>query len=362
MYDGSAKFDINGIINDNFKINGGYQFTETGISNLEDVNNPNFRSYIKEVVRTHSVYAEGSFLSNSAKTKIIFGNRLNYFKKFKAILFEPRLSFSQRFLNSLRFELLGELKSQTTSQIIDLQNDFLGIEKRRWILSNNGDIPIIKSKQLSAGIHYNQNELLISAEAYIKKADGITTRSQGFQNQYQFIKETGGYDIKGIDFLINKQFNHILSTWLSYSYTKNDYTFPALNNGLSFPNNADIRHAISMSGTYTYNKVKLAIGLNWHSGKPITQPTDDTNNNNTISYEIPNSSRLDNYLRADCSVTYNFEIFETGHATIGASIWNILNKKNIINTYYSLDDNNMVSKVENQSLGITPNVSFRVRL
>lgn len=360
VYDGSAKFDINGIVNPNFKINGGYQFTEIGISNLEDVNNPNFKSYIKEVVRTHSVYAEGSFLSNSAKTKIIFGNRLNYFKKFKTILFEPRLSFSQRFLNSLRFELLGELKSQTTSQIIDLQNDFLGIEKRRWILSNNDDIPIIKSKQVSAGIHYNQNELLISAEAYIKKVDGITTRSQGFQNQYQFIKETGSYDIKGVDFLINKQFNHILSTWLSYSYTKNDYTFSALNNGISFPNNADIRHAISLSGTYTYDAVKLAIGLNWHSGKPVTHPTNETDDNGTISYEMPNSSRLNDYLRADCSVTYDFDISESGHATIGASIWNIFNKKNIINTYYSLDDNNIVNKVENESLGITPNVSFRV--
>ena len=30
-----------------------------------------------------------------------------------------------------------ENKHQTTSQIVDLQQDFLGIEKRRWTLSNN---------------------------------------------------------------------------------------------------------------------------------------------------------------------------------------------------------------------------------
>ena len=68
-----------------------------------------------------------------------------YIEKFSDIYFEPRISFSQRFLSNFRIELLGELKSQTTSQIIDLQNDFLGVEKRRWVLSNNEDIPIIKS-------------------------------------------------------------------------------------------------------------------------------------------------------------------------------------------------------------------------
>ena len=36
-------------------------------------------------------------------------------------------------------------------------------------------------------------------------------------------------------------------------------------------------------------------------------------------------------------------------------------QKNIINTYYTLDNQNMVTKVENQSLGITSNVSFRLQ-
>nr|WP_262910830.1 TonB-dependent receptor plug domain-containing protein [Wocania arenilitoris] len=374
VIDGSAKLDINYKPNSNFKFNGGYQFIEVGISNLEDVNNPIFRSYIKDVVRSHSLYVEGAFLSNDAKTKLNLGNRVNYFPNFSTTLFEPRLSFSQRFLNNFRLELLGELKSQTTTQIIDLQNDFLGIENRRWILSNNETdtevinnkniypVPILKSKQASAGIHFNKNKLLISAEGYLKKVDGITTRSQGFQNQYQFVNSVGSYQIKGIDFLVNKQFNNVVSTWLSYSYSKNDYTFPDLNNGNPFPNNADIRHAISLSGVYTYNDVKLALGLNWHSGKPTTLPdyANDNPDDNVITYASPNDSNLDDYLRADCSATYAFDVSDTARAIVGASIWNIFNQKNIINAYYTLDSDNMVNKVENQSLGITPNVSIRV--
>lgn len=360
--DGSVKFDLNYNANHTVKINGGYQFSEIGISNLEDVNNPVFKSYIKEVVRSHAIYAESSILTNNAFTNLKVGARLNYHEKFNMLLFEPRLSFSQRFLNYFRLEIQGEIKSQTTSQIIDLQNDFLGIEKRRWILSNNKNVPVIKSKQISTGIQFNKNNLLISAEIYLKDVDGITTRSQGFQNQYQFVNAIGSYQIKGIDLLMNKQFNNVISSWIGYSLSKNDYTFDTLNNGASFPNNADIRHALTLAGTYTYNQFKLALGLNWHSGKPATNPVIGNEVvDEAINYEAPNSSRLRDYLRADCSATYDFNISEKTHAIIGASVWNLSNKKNIINTYYTLDNQNMVTKVENQSLGITPNVSFRLQ-
>ena len=362
VYDGAAKIDINYAPNHQLKINGGYQFTEVGISNLEDVNNPVFRSYIKEVIRSHSVYAETGLLSNNAETHLKLGARLNYIQKFDMLFAEPRLSFSQRFLNNFRIEILGEFKSQTTTQIIDLQNDFLGIEKRRWVLSNNSTIPVLKSKQASAGIHFNKNKLLISGEAYIKKVDGITTRSQGFQNQYQFVNSTGSYEIKGIDFLLNKQFSDIVSAWISYSYSTNNYTFEALNNGKSFPNNVDIKHVVDFAGTFTHRNFKLAMGLNWHSGKPVTLPDpNDDPNDNEITYSSPNSSKLKDYLRADCSATYSFNISDGSRAILGASVWNIFNKKNIINSYYTLDDDNMIIKVENQSLGITPNVSLRVQ-
>ena len=97
-------------------------------------------------------------------------------------------------------EILGEFKHQTTSQTVDLQNDFLGIENRRWVLANsntetinaNGKlifpVPVLRSKQASAGLHYNKKQFLISAEAFIKNVDGITSRSQSFQNQFQFFR------------------------------------------------------------------------------------------------------------------------------------------------------------------------------
>ena len=339
---------------------GGYQFSEVGVSNLEDVNNPVFRRLAKEVIRTHSIVNEIGFSSKSKKTNARIGLRTNYIEKFSEIYFEPRISFSQRFLSHFRIELLGELKSQTTSQIIDLQNDFLGVEKRRWVVSNNDDIPIIKSKQFSAGLHYNKNKLLISAEAYIKEVEDITTRSQGFQNQYQFINAIGSYRIKGIDLLVNKQIAN-LSSWLSYSLSKNDYTFDDLNFGNDFPNNVDIRHSIKFGSSLTYNKLKLAVGVNWRSAKPFTAPNaDNPISGNFINYGLPNDENISYYLRADISAIYNFKLSKSINASSGFSLWNVTNNKNIINTYYTINDADSTNKVELESLGITPNFSFRV--
>ncbi|WP_338733181.1 FecR domain-containing protein [Mangrovimonas cancribranchiae] len=362
VFENTFKLHVDFSVSPYLKFEGGYQFFEVGISNFEDVNNPPFNSYIKEVIRTHSGYIEGELSSKNQQTLLKIGARTNYISKFNTFLVEPRIRFNQQFLNYFKIEVLGELKSQTTSQIIDLQKDFLGIEKRRWVLANNTTIPIIKSKQASLGLHFNKSSLLVSAEGFIKHVDGITTRSQGFQNQYQFTNATGHYKTYGIDFLINKQFNN-LSTWLSYTYSKNDYVFKALNNNHSFPNNIDIRHQLSFAGSYAINRFKIALGLNWHTGRPYTAPKEfSQTQNTTINYQSPNNQNLNDYLRTDISTTYTFAIFKDKQAVLGASVWNVLNRKNIINTYYILEDNNTVNKVENTSLGITPNFSFRIHL
>ena len=361
VFDGGLKVHLNYDVDDNLNYFGGYQFSEVGISNLEDVNNPVFRRFIKEVLRTHALFNEVSFTSSSGNTKAKLGLRTSYIEKFSDFYVEPRISFNHRFLNHFRFELLGELKSQSSSQIIDLQNDFLGVEKRRWVLANEEDIPVITSQQISAGINYNKDRLLIGLEGYFKQVEGITTRSQGFQNQYQFVNAIGQYEVIGFDFLVNKQWEDI-SAWLSYSLSENNYLFEDLNAANTFPNNADVRHAITFAGTYSWQDLKLAVGLNWRTGKPFTKP--DPNNPSTgafINYQSPNSSNLDDYLRLDVSATFNFDLSARVHAVAGLSLWNLLDRNNTINIYHVLNDDDSISKIENESLGLTPNVSFRVQ-
>ena len=131
-----------------------------------------------------------------------------------------------------------------------------------------------------------------------------------------------------------------------------------LNNAEEFPNNIDIRNIINFSGTYTYNNFNIAFGLNWHSGYPFTEAIGLNTIGNGIEFEAPNSSTVKDFLRLDSSVTYNFKI-SNADVKLGISVWNILNNENVIDVY-SVIENGEIFEIENTSLGITPNASFRV--
>ncbi len=367
VLENALKLDTNYTISENLNWNNGYQYIETGIKNFTRVTRPSFLSNITGVIRIHAPYSEIGYSSFGNKFIGRAGIRVNYAENlgtFSKFLIEPRLNLSFRLANYLRGEVLGEFKSQTTNQIIDLEQNFLGIEKRRWILSDDNMLPITQSKQGSIGINYEKNSFYLGLEGFYKKVDGISTSTQGFQNQNQFNGEIGSYDVRGVEFLINKKGNNY-STWLSYTYNKNDYDFEDIDPN-RFPNNLDIRHAISFASNYNYKNLKLSLGANYRTGRPFTEPLERDMALDTsvfparINYAPPNSSRLPEYLRVDASAIYNFDISRRVKANAGVSVLNMTNRKNVLNKYYRLTDDNQIETVENISLGITPNLSFRV--
>jgi len=337
----------------------GYQFFEVGVSNLEDLNNPAFYRFKKTVLRTHILFAETNYSSPSANTNIRAGIRANLFTRFNQVRIEPRISINQKIHENLSLELLGEMKSQTITQVIDFQKDFLGVEKRRWIMANDQDIPIIKSKQLSAGVHFHKENFLIALEGYGKWVDDIITSSQGFQNQFQFVRSTGHYKTTGIDFLINRRVSKI-NSWISYSFAKSDFTFKELIPP-GFPNNLDIRHRATWGISYQFNHIGISSGINWHTGKPFTEPLNDTSVvNGEIQYQSPNTSRLQNYWRLDISAKYKFSLSKQVNAITGISVWNALNNNNIVDAYYQVNDAGEITFSQRNALAFTPNIMFRV--
>ncbi|NAS32401.1 TonB-dependent receptor plug domain-containing protein [Flavobacteriaceae bacterium R38] len=349
--------------NDALSLENGYQLYEVGITNAVDINLPLFFQINKDVLLNHALFSEVSWKKN--RTYIRAGIRANYPEKFNQIIVEPRLNINQKLTNALSVNLQGEFKSQYTSQIIDLQEDFLGIDNRRWVLANDNNIPIIKSRHAGIGFDYSNKGWLISTSAYYKEVEGITTRSQGFLDQNQFANTIGEYNVRGLEFLINKR-SRQFSTWLSYTYGKNDYNFETLSPS-EFPNNADIRHSVVLAGTYTMNNLKLALGVNWRSGRPFTLPSEENPVNTdvvpaTINYQNPNAENLDDFLRTDISAIYDFKLNNKIASTLSVSVLNLLNTENTINTYFRLGDNtDRVQRVDSRSLGITPNLSFRIK-
>jgi len=364
----AIKLNTNYQLKENLNWLNGYQLTETSITNETQLTQPSFASKVKDLIKVHSLFSELSYTSTNEKMHLRGGARLNYFDNpdtFTEFVIEPRLNLNYAFTKELKAVLLGEFKSQGINQILDLEQNFLGIEKRRWILSNGESLPINKSKQISLGINYEAKNLYIGLEGFYKEVNGINTTTQGFQNQNQFGGEIeqddiiGKYDIKGVEFLINRKTSKY-SVWASYAYNLNNYTFEDIV-PTTFPNNLDIRHTATFAGTLTFNKLKIGVGLNYRTGKPFTAPDPDNPLDTTffpssINYQEANSQRLAEYLRADA-----FDISNGIKASTGISVLNLTNRENILNTYFQVNNSNTIETVESFSLGITPNFSFRVK-
>jgi len=353
----------NHIINSKITFNDGYQFNELGITNLEQVTNPDFYRKVKDVLRTHALILEGKYNDTLSRTYFKVGTRINYIEKFKKFIVEPRVQFSYGINKNLNLELLGELKSQNSQQIIDLQKDYFGIEKRRWIISNNSTIPIQRSRQLSLNLFYKKNDWLLDVENFYKKVTGITTSSQGFQNQLEFVRTTGDYEIWGAEMLVQKRMNHFL-TWLSYTYNHNNYHFPDYEFPV-FPNNFELMHSVSWAGIYEKNNFKIALGTKWTSGRPKTSPDISQIDlaNPVLIYNRPNNTNLHIFSQVNISSTYKWDSANGIQYKLGISILNILNRKNEISEYYRITSlTNSIEEVETFALQRTPNVSFRVSL
>ena len=367
VLDTGVKLDADIYISENYSVQTGYHFSEVGISNTQDVNFPRLRIYEKYVLQSHIAFGNLNYLSPNKKTDINVGLRTNYYPKFSSFIVEPRLSIHQKLGKGFATEFLGEFKNQTTSQRIDFQSDFLGLEKRRWVLANENDFPIIESKQVSLGFMYNKDSWFLNLEGFYKNTEGITTSTQGFQNQYQFIKSTGSYDVKGAEFTINKK-TQSFSTWLSYTYMENDYTFEDLSPS-EFPNNIDVRHSVNLAGTYIYNKFKVSLGFIWHSGKPNTIPVEgneiiSVDGVNIINFDEPNAERLPDYFRSNISAEYRWKISDGVETKFNLALLNIFNRENILNTRYTVISDGEgkleVNRINEISLGFTPNISFQI--
>jgi hypothetical protein len=70
--------------------------------------------------------------------------------KIDKLIIEPRINIRQQVSKQFALKLEGNLKIKPPLKSSILKTIF-GVEKRRWVLVNNEDIPIATSKQSSLG-------------------------------------------------------------------------------------------------------------------------------------------------------------------------------------------------------------------
>ncbi|MEQ3654908.1 MAG: TonB-dependent receptor plug domain-containing protein [Dokdonia sp.] len=337
----------------------GYEFVESEITNLNDIDLPRFVRRDSEVLREHAGFGQLHYSDTALGFYTTAGIRANYSTTYDRWLIQPRLSVQKDIGEAFGVSVQGEFKHQNVSQVINFQNDFLGIEKRRWLLTDNDSIPVIQSKQASIGVNYNEKGWLADLTAFYKEVDGISAQSQGFTTKYEFARAIGSYQVVGAEFLVRKKFGKFQS-WLSYSYMDNTYTFSSLEPE-AFPSNFDISHSFTLGTTYSTNRLETSIGINYRRGNPYSAPIGDTAiAQDAIAYSATNTQRLRDYLRADVSAVYQFRINRSIRSEVGVSVWNFLDRSNEINTYYRLQDDEAIAQFSRFSLGITSNAVLRI--
>ncbi|NEV93807.1 TonB-dependent receptor plug domain-containing protein [Psychroflexus sp. YR1-1] len=345
-------------LSESFQLNTGYQFNEVGVRNDNEVSSPELILIEKRVLTTHSGIAEVEYTSKTQKLRARFGLRGNYYAGFGEFRLEPRFNLSYQASRYWRWNVLAEVKNQTLTQVIDRQRDFLGVEKRRWILADEEDYPIINSRQIEAGVSFTKKGWLVQGSLYHKIIEGISAGSQGFQNQLEFLQLNGNYEVVGAEVLVQKQIDDF-NLWFNFSIMNNTYDFNTFT-PQQFANNFEITQSSAFGANYTPGSLELSLGGRYFAGRPTTgidneNPILTPETNPRVNFLSPNEQNLEDYLQINFTASYQFQL-DNSSIKAGFSILNLFNTDNLTQQFFRLDDTNAdLENVRIRSLELTPN-------
>jgi len=326
----------------------------------------------------HSAYVQYN-LQKFKKLNIGLGLRSTYYSVTSKNYLSPRVNISYKATDNLLLKAAGSQYYQFLRT--NSREDRFGKTYDFWVLSNDKprEIPIASSKQLMIGFNTRKDGFELDVEAYYKTMDGVTEFAptiNGFltgevntssNQQFNFFNGTGL--TRGIDVLLKKSVGKYTG-WLSYTLSKTTHSFAQIDNGNPFPSQDDRRHQVKLVNQYRYKKFDFAATYIFSSGRAYTDLTkiEGQKDRKELTAE-DRISRLRDYARLDISAGYNFNLGNS-KARVGASIFNVLNRKNVKYKQYvrsipnEKDDNkrlvNQITGIEWLMLGITPNVSFSV--
>ncbi|WP_103069457.1 TonB-dependent receptor plug domain-containing protein [Aquimarina sediminis] len=319
---------------------------------------------------THSFYSQLQY--SAPKTWLIsIGARGSCYSGLQSTFIEPRFYVERKLGKRFRVKGSAEVKNQSISQVIEFATFNFGLENQIWTIAQEGEVPLLRSHQYTLGGLFHKNNWNIELDTYYKHLKGLTSLTRGFESALGLLSE-GESVSKGIDLLIKKKSGKY-STWLGYSFSDTEFVFDTLNQGKSFKGNNNIAHSLSWSHAYQWKKFQFSLGWKYRTGTPYTPALGFTVENNQafIQYDIVNSKNLPDYHRLDFSVVYDFNWSAKNDkfkSRMGFSLLNLYAQKNILNRSYPLyqltdADNNIsyeLREVNKSSLGITPNLTFRL--
>ncbi|WP_109302371.1 carboxypeptidase-like regulatory domain-containing protein [Aquimarina sp. AU474] len=365
----SFSFHTDWNINDHFTFSNGYQLHSNRVAFFIQENE--FIAEDSQENPTHSIYSNLQY--SAPQTWLIgIGARSSYYSSLQSSFVEPRLYVERKLGNHFRVKGSAEVKNQSISQVIEFATFNFGLENQIWTVAQEGLIPLLRSNQYTLGGLFHKKNWNIDLDIYYKKIKGLTSLTRGFESAPSAFSK-GESTSMGVDLLLKKKAGRY-STWLGYSLSDTEFVFDMINQGNAFKGNTNIAHSVSWSHAYQWKTLQFSLGWKYRTGTPYTPALGfivDNDNNPSIVYDPVNSKNLPDYHRLDFSVVYDFNWSaknDTTQGRIGFSLLNVYGKKNTLNRSYPLyqitdNDNNIsfeLREVNKYSLGVTPNITFRL--
>ncbi len=317
-----------------------------------------------------AVYAQNRLNPFDKKITLLPGVRISYFSPSGKPYVEPRFQASIKATSKLKIKASSGLFYQFANRII--REDIQSGSREIWILSNGDNIPVSSAIHFIAGASYETSDYLIDAEGYYKRLAGLTEYTLRFTHNFgetvdysSLFYEGTGYT-RGFDLLLQKKFGK-LSGWIGYTLSETRYNFPVYGDGY-FNASQDVSNEFKIVTIYKIKRWTLSGTWVYSTGTPYTQPIGgylltlpDGTTQSAIIPGTKNAARLPDYHRLDLSAKYDFTMGETGKGSIGFSLFNVYNRKNVWYKEFSVDETGLTETNINL-LGFTPNVSVTLQI
>lgn len=297
--------------------------------------------------------------------------RVSYYQGTGKAYFSPRISLAYDPVPVLRLKAGGGRYYQFITRA-EMEDNYLEGERYFWILAGDKSAPVSSSDQISAGFSLTPWGFVFDVEAYFKRQNDIALYKRSpSPEQSSFL--VGDGTSRGIDFMLQKSVG-IYSGWIAYTLSEAvvQYT-KEINGGDPFYSPYDRPHEVKFVNTVEKGGFNASATWVYATGTPHSVPLghDSLEVFNRYYFDVKrsvwsakNSHRLPDYHRLDISMSYKFTPSDWFDFTLGGSVFNLYNRKNIrgYDYKYVVSDNGYVGeddkivRLESRYMGITPSL------
>ena len=280
---------------------------------------------------------------------------------------EPRLTMDYLFnaVSSVKASL-----SRNVQNLHLLSNSTSDNPTDLWIPSSNNVKPEL-SDQLSLGYYRNfrENKYEFSVESYFKYLQNQIDYKNGAELAFNENVESqilfGKGRAYGIELFLKKKQGRF-NGWISYTLSRTERKFDAINNGSYFPARQDRTHDLSLVGMFELNR-NWTLSATWvyYTGNAVTYPNGkyEIDGRTMFLYSDRNADRMPAYHRMDLGATWNSRKSKKFESSWNFSVYNAYGHDNayMITFRDSKTDPSKTEAVQTTLFKMVPSVTYNFK-